>query len=225
MATPAGLSMMSRRSPDSASARGHEEDLRSREDDVARQQRRASTQERYCLCHSKDQVPRLALLPHLAVDPRPDLQGPWPTARERTRSHDARPERGPAVKPLAQRPLAPATLDLPSPMAYVVAHGIAKDVRKSVRDGHVPRGLADDGHELALVVNAGGFLGDGGNGDRGSGSAQSGGWLVEEDWMLGDRGLGLQRRGLGALVTVGERKRKEGCPWRSIILQQHALHS
>jgi hypothetical protein len=61
----------------------------------------------------------------------------------------------------------------------VVADGVAEDVVEGPGGGHVGAGLADDGDELAFVVEAGRvLLGDGVDGDGVEGPGEGGGGFV-----------------------------------------------
>jgi hypothetical protein len=77
--------------------------------------------------------------------------------------HDSRTVRCPSVKTLSERPLAATVLDLPVSVGDVVAYGVTQNVVKCFGFRDVLGGLSDDGDQLALIVQAGAFLGDGMN--------------------------------------------------------------
>lgn len=127
-------------------------------------------------------------LNRLPVQLGPDTEGL--RVLDEARADDSRAVGGPAVKALAERPLAAAVLDLPVAVGDVVADGVAHDVVEGVGLRHLGAALADDDDKLALVVQAGALLGDGGHGDGVAVGAQGGDGLVEED---GELGLGHAR--------------------------------
>lgn len=71
---------------------------------------------------------------------------------DNARSDDPRAVGSPAVKPLAEGPLAASALDLPFAVRDVVPDGVAQDVVECLILRHVRRSLAHDNDELALVV-------------------------------------------------------------------------
>lgn len=112
--------------------------------------------------------------------------------------HEAGPPGRPAVEALADGPLAAAPLELPVAVRDVVADGVAQDAVEGAGLGHVGAALADDGDELALVVEALAALGHAGDGDGVVGAGEGGGGLVEEHGVGGDGAVGL----LGVAAVV-----------------------
>lgn len=115
-------------------------------------------------------------LNRLAIQARADLQRLG--VLDDLAAHNPRAVRRPAVEALAQGPLAAAALDLPVAVGDVVPDGVAQDVVQGLRLGDVGAGLADDGDELAFVVEAFRHLGLPMHGDGIRGARQRGDWLV-----------------------------------------------
>ena len=76
-------------------------------------------------------------------------------------------------------------------MRHIIPDAITRDVGQGIGLGDVRAGAADDGDELALVVEAEGLLGDGGDGDGIEGPGDGGDGLVEQHRVGGQRHVGL----------------------------------
>jgi len=74
---------------------------------------------------------------------------------------------------------------------YIIPDTVTGDVGQGIGLGDVRAGAADDGDELALVVEAEGLLGDGGDGDGIEGAGDGGDGFVEQDRVGGQRHVGL----------------------------------
>ena len=128
------------------------------------------------LLHVEDQVPRVAILHGLAVEPSLDPE--IVRVLQHFRADDAGSVRRPAVESLPQRPLAASALDLPFSVGDVVADGVAQHVVQRIGLGHVDGLLSDDDHEFAFVIEPSSLLGQGVYGDRVGWARERGRWLI-----------------------------------------------
>lgn len=64
----------------------------------------------------------------------------------------------PAVKGLAERPLASSVLELPVSVRHIVANGVSQHIIEGVGLGHICASLANHHNKLTFVVQAGSLL-------------------------------------------------------------------
>lgn len=128
------------------------------EDNVARHESHAATEKGYHLSYAEDLVCRVPVLcpwvslagsftvslgrmcqvtylNGLSVDFGPDLEilGIFNNIAR----HNGRTKRRPAVKCLAERPLASSVLELPVSVRYIVANGVSKNIVERLSFGHI----------------------------------------------------------------------------------------
>ena len=105
-----------------------------------------------------------------------------------------RADRGEGVEGLAHHPLLARLVELPVACRDVVADGVAGDVLHRPIAGDVPPPLADDDHQLGLVIDLGAHLGQDDLGPR----ADQGRCVFAEDDRLG----GDRHAALGGVVAI-----------------------
>lgn len=165
--------------------------LRSSEDQIAGQKRRALGQERDGLTHVENHILGRRRLNSLTIQLGRDLESIGVT--NQISSHNTRTERCPAIEALSKGPLSTTTLDLPLPMRDFVTNGVPEDVVQGLALGDVFGLLADNNHQFTLVVNSFNLLRHIRNGDVVVGACNRVDGLVEQYRVLGQRKVGFMR--------------------------------
>ena len=168
------------------------------------------------LLYVEDQIPRVAILHGLAVEPSldPEIVG----VLQHFRADDAGSVRRPAVESLPERPLAASALNLPFSVGDVVADGVAQHVVQRIGLGHIDRLLSNDDHELAFVVEPSSLLSQGVYGDRVGRTRERGRRLI----LVLARGRLVQVPSVGA-QRVRPRKGQQGKGGEYLRTQRDSL--